>query len=211
MYSIREAQPYDVDRISQIHVSCWRECYPFMPIAVHRARGIDARRAQWQAQIAASDKNSWTLVLECDGVVVGFSHTCPNRDVDLPNPDYELHACYFETAHRGTDAGAMMLREMVDRIDQADGKSFLVWVFAKNPMRITYRAAGLQPMIRRDRMVAGYAIPEIGLGCLSVPAFLQKLDRYLAMRSRQTNDAFGSRPRFPDRFDRIGARIGKSR
>lgn len=164
MYVVRPAHCGDVEAIARIHVRCWKECYTFIPDYIHKARSLRFRKRQWARTIDEMWRSKQpVMVLEHKDQVVGFANVKKNDDPDIPGAEYELHAAYFEPEHRGTLAGPMMLSGLLRHLRDFGARNFAVWVFANNPMRITYRQAGLKRITTRNRQLLGTEIPEIGM------------------------------------------------
>ena len=105
---IRAAVVSDVDDIAEIHVTCWREVYSFMPQSVHELRGPRYRRDQWQRWFRERPEGEALFVLESGRRVVGFAVAKPNTDpaIDVPG---EFHACYIISDYRGGESGPLSM------------------------------------------------------------------------------------------------------
>lgn len=185
MYKIRKAFPQDVDDIAKIHVECWRECYPFLPEKLHQIRSVSVRSQQWCERLSGVEPEGVTRVLLDEGHVVGFGHAMPNGDPDLPDIDYELHACYFLPQYRRLSSGPQMMLEMIDASLSLGAKSFCVWAWRDNPIRLTYSSLGLQPRIRRDRNIEGYCAPEVGYVSKDIDLTRKKLNTMIISLKRR--------------------------
>ncbi|EBA18374.1 acetyltransferase, putative [Roseobacter sp. SK209-2-6] len=161
MYIIELAKPRDAHCIAKIHVSCWQECYSFLPRGLHEARNEAVRSNQWTSRLN-HQVESKTLVLRDAGIIAGFAHITKNGDKDMPGIAAELHACYLLPGYRGTLAGPQMMLEMLNCAKDEGWDSFSVWAWKRNPIRRTYEALGLKRKIMRDREICGYFVPEVG-------------------------------------------------
>ncbi|UWR40229.1 GNAT family N-acetyltransferase [Phaeobacter inhibens] len=175
MYSIRIARAVDAEEIARVHVQCWEECYPFLPAEIRQARNLDSRLSLWMRRLGCKDI-ARTWVLEDAGCIVGFAHLVPNTDPEIPAADAELHACYFLPEYRGTTAGPKMMSVMLRYALSNGWGTFCIWAWRDNPIRITYRALGLTPVVRRDRELCGYSAPEVGYYHADATAMIEKLD-----------------------------------
>ncbi|MBR9651892.1 GNAT family N-acetyltransferase [Thalassovita aquimarina] len=173
----------DVEAIASVHVACWAECYPFLPLGLHEKRGILERAEQWRRRIVDPGL-SCTYVLEDAGRIVGFSHVMDNRDTDIA-AQAELHACYFLPEYRRLPAGPQMMLRLLDHVDTIGWTSFCLWAWLQNPVRRTYGALGLHPEVRRDRVIEGYSAPEIGYVCNDIPAVRRRLERNVIQLERR--------------------------
>lgn len=209
MYKIRSAFIQDVDSIARIHVSCWGECYPYLPVGLHEMRGLEYRQRQWAAELSTSGA-SGTLVLLDGDVVVGFSHVKRNTDKDIPEADIELHACYFLPEYRRSFAGPQMLQRMVGTVISQNWSSCCLWAWSKNPVRRTYGALGFKPVVRRDRMIGEFSAPEVGYLCQDLPALNERLSKNLS-RLSQRDVQTRNQQYSTDRFRPIALRSGRGR
>lgn len=175
MYNIRKATKQDASTIAAIHHRCWKECYPYLPKELHALRGVDVRMRQWENTLGSSGKHG-TFVLEIDCRVLGFAHVKENADPAIPDAQAELHACYFDPCVRRSSAGPAMMRQMLRWAIENDMKSCSIWAWEKNPVRRTYGALGLEIICRRNRVIEGFAAPEVGYLCRDATALTKKLD-----------------------------------
>ncbi|SPJ27649.1 GNAT family N-acetyltransferase [Falsiruegeria mediterranea] len=207
MYNIRPAAIQDVDSIARIHVACWGECYPYLPLGLHEMRGLGYRQQQWGAELSTGGVGGTLVLLDGDRVV-GFSHVQPNNDRDIPEADIELHACYFLPEYRRSLAGPQMLQRMVGMVLSQGWLSCCLWAWSKNPVRRTYGALGFKPVVRRDRTIGDFCAPEVGYLCQDLPVLNERLSKSLNRLSRrdvQTRNQQYSK----DRFRPIALRSGK--
>jgi GNAT superfamily N-acetyltransferase len=204
MYNIRPASIRDVDEIARIHVSCWTECYPYLPCEMHRIRGVEYRRNQWETKLSnPGDHMTWVL---CDASgLAGFSHIQRNTDLDIPLGGVELHACYFLPRLRRSLAGPSMMQEMLRYARYEGHTGCSIWAWEANPLRRTYSALGFLPLARRMRTIGGTKAPEVGYYCGDLDRLEERLVRSiksLGQRDVQTRNLQYS----PDRFHPIALR-----
>jgi len=162
MIEMRSADLEDAPDIARIHVSCWRDVYPFMPEEVHAARGYDVRLEQWTDLLGTPDPNRQILVVEDDGTTIGFTMVKENEDPAIPEARGELHAAYFLPQYRGHAIGIHALNRMIHFLWSRDLWPVCLWAFRDNPVREKYEKAGWTPVVHRERDVAGVMIPEVG-------------------------------------------------
>lgn len=179
---LREARLADVEPIANLHVRLWRECYSFMPKAVHDARGVGVRRKQWaRALTDDAQRIEPAGCLVFGGEICGFWQVKENHDTDIPAyVSHELHSCYLLGQFRGTCAGPKCLQAMARAIVDRGGQSASVWVFRNNPIKHVYRSLGFRPHIERERVIAGCALPELGLIVDDVEKLEARMARYIS-------------------------------
>ncbi|UWQ29897.1 GNAT family N-acetyltransferase [Leisingera sp. M523] len=200
MYSIRFACADDAAGIAKVHVQCWEECYPFLPQGLRRARNLSVRVEQWKHRLA-QPAEGLTWVLEDEGRIVGFAHLAPNSDPEIPEAAADLHACYFLPEYRGSTAGPEMMAEMLRASLTLGWKTFCIWAWRENPIRITYRALGLLPVVRRSRELCGFSAPEVGYFHPDASAMIRKLENMAIQIERRGGETRSSR-RFASRHHR---------
>lgn len=209
MYNIRKATMQDVESISRVHVACWAECYPFLPAELHQKRSVAVRQTQWARRIELP-QGSVTLVLVVGGQVVGFGHAMPNSDPDLPDVDFELHACYFLPEHRRSAAGPEMMAALLAHAVDHSATSICVWVWRDNPLRVTYGLLGLKAVVRRRRTIEGHSAPEVGYVSRDIPSLVNRLG-CMAANVAQRACASGNQQFQPDRLRPLEIRSGTDR
>lgn len=106
MIEMRSANLEDASDIARIHVSCWRDVYPFMPEEVHTARGYEMRLKQWTELLSNPNPNTQILVVDDEGTTIGFTMVKENEDPAIPEARGELHAAYFLPEYRGMPSGS---------------------------------------------------------------------------------------------------------
>lgn len=183
---IREAYLSDIVCIAKIHVRCWREVYSFMPKEVLAERGFEYRLHQWLTWFETNPAGEAIYVLE-DGLrVVGFAVAKPNRDQQFDTPG-EFHACYILPNYRGGVSGPLAMMALAKFLKKSDLWPACVWAFKSNPYRRIYPALGCKPEVFRNRMIAGFALPEIGYRAPEFNTLMCRLDRmYASAVQRQT-------------------------
>lgn len=182
--SLRMATKDDVDAISKIHASCWREVYSFMPDDVLNSRTAEYRKKQWNNWLQSEADDQSLVVLLGDDEVVGFCCCKPNNDPDAPARG-EMHAMYVLPEWRGGPVGPMMFRQMAVFLTERDMTPMVLWAFKKNPVRRWYAQLGWQKFIERDRVIEGQGIPEVGYIHNDPEKLIGRLDRLLASSEKR--------------------------
>lgn len=165
MACLRFAKSKDIFDIAEIHTTVWREVYHFIPEEVHASRTFDHRVQQWRRIVANPVKGQALLVVEEHGKIGGFCFACPSLDKDTPKGAGEMHAAYILPDFRGGITGTLMMISMSVVLDQAGLSPMTLWAFQENRIHEWYAALGWKPFIKRDRVIEGVKIPEIGFFC----------------------------------------------
>lgn len=155
----RSATVEDVENISQVHVKCWSEIYKFMPRKILDNRSLDYRRRQWSNWFLSGD--GVLLAIEDRGSFIGFCHAGPSCDADI-SVHAELRAGYVLPGHRGGEVGLGIMDALGRWILSQGWSTAGIWAFAENPYRHWYSHLGWAICARRDRVINGVHIPEVG-------------------------------------------------
>lgn len=181
MYDIRRATLDDAQEIAKIHVECWEECYSYLPGRMVKQRNYRFRLDQWLKTLGREvNGRETTLVLTERGFVVGFAHAKVNVDPDMPQAKSEFHACYFRQEFRRTAAGPMMLAALIRWSLAEQLTPFCVWTWKQNPIRCTYRALGLTPLVHRERTIGESRAWEVGFIADDVERCALRVDRMIS-------------------------------
>lgn len=191
---ITRAKEEDIKKIVDIHVSCWKEVYKFIPENVHKVRTRKFRFNQWKKVLRIKKLETGLFVLKTDlNVVVGFCYCAPNIDKDLEAAS-ELHAAYILPEFRGGITGPLMMVTMVEFLLKQDLHPIGLWAFDQNKIQRWYRLIGFQRTVRRDRIIENVAIPESGFVC---PDPYRLLDRMYRKLNENASSSFQSPEYYP--------------
>ncbi|WP_366525122.1 GNAT family N-acetyltransferase [uncultured Roseibium sp.] len=157
-----------------------------MPDEVHKARSKDYRERQWSNWFEQRPAGEILIVLTDDETVVGFALSKPNNDSDIDAAG-EMHAGYILPDYRGGISGPALMKALAERMQSLGQWPACIWAFKENPHRRFYTALGWHPVVERDRVIAGAAIPEVGYTSPDYSDLSGRLDRMLASAvQRQT-------------------------
>lgn len=149
----------DIPQIVNVHVACWREVYGWMPDAVLKNRDADYRERQWKKWF--SNPDGILYVAQENNNLIGFCHAGDCVDSDL-QADGEMRAGYILPSYRGGTLGLLMMREMAEWMTGRGMVRGGIWAFQSNRYRYWYSHLGWEARVRRNRNIAGHAIPEVG-------------------------------------------------
>lgn len=178
---IYQATTQNVEIIARIHVSCWKEVYPYIPEKLHKARSLEYRIAQWHDVLQEEILGSRLFVVQPDvsNDIVGFCYCKPNDDTDIIAKS-ELHAAYVLPEFRGGKTGPVMMDKMVSYLSECELEPMCLWVFNNNPISRWYRMLGWKGVVKRDRIINGIRIPETGYVCHDIPQLKKRLKSLLS-------------------------------
>lgn len=143
--TVRPATVADADAVARVHVAAWLAAYPdLLPQPPGAAGSVERRRRQWRELLAQPGQE--TLLIELDGVVVGFANFGPARDDDLPPSVAEIYAIYLEPARWRRGLGSTVWRESCARLARRGFDEVAVWALHDNERALGfYRSRGLAP------------------------------------------------------------------
>jgi GNAT superfamily N-acetyltransferase len=140
----------DAEAIARIQVAGWRSAYAhILPIDFLAGLDADGRAKQWRTRIGPSmraDSPTFVAVDETNAVV-GFAHTGPCRDDDLPEGERgEVYTMYVDPPAWRRGIGSV-LTAAIDEFWAPTGVDELtLWVFEDNAgSRAFYEAVGWRP------------------------------------------------------------------
>lgn len=191
---IRAAILSDVESIADIHVTCWREVYDFMPAEVHQLRDRDYRLRQWETWFKTPPPGEAIFVLESGDRVVGFAVAKPNEDPAIDCRG-DFHACYILPEFRGGVSGPLSMMALALFLKDNGLWPACVWAFKHNKYKRIYPAIGCKVMVFRDRVIGGHALPEIGYLAPEYDTLMARLHRmYVSGARHQTGSPQMPRP-----------------
>ncbi len=178
---VEPASREDLPGIARIHVNCWREIYTFVPESVHKARNLTYRYEQWEEVLRQNRPNEVLWAVRLGGELVGFAHANDAGDPDVPQAKALFNAAYFKPDIRKQSVGVYVMDAMVNFAIERDLWPACLWAFEKNPGRARNEAAGWREVVRRNRVIEGVSIPEVGYLSPDTPAELYgRMNRRLA-------------------------------
>ena len=130
---VRDALPSDATSMAEINVAGWRTAYAgIVPDDVIARQRREPLVTYFTSDEAVAD-GMRTLVVELDGVVVGFAHMGPLR----PEPDEALDACelwgmYVDPAHQGHGHGRALMTATMDHFRSVGCPVAYLWVLRDN-------------------------------------------------------------------------------
>lgn len=147
MTRIRLARDDDAIAIARIQIASWRAAYrAIMPADFLAGLSETERADRWRTRLGASAapaSPTYVALGEAD-TVVGFAHTGPPRDEDLPSDGRgELYTLYVDPSAWRRGIGAALLAAIDDFWRPTAVRELLLWVFEDNtPARAFYERCG---------------------------------------------------------------------
>jgi ribosomal protein S18 acetylase RimI-like enzyme len=132
-FSVRPAEPGDVDAIAEVHVRGWRWGYRSL-LPDELLAGLDAgeRAARLRAVMTEPEPTVAVHLAEVGARVIGFVSSGPTRDLDPIEGTGEVYAIYLEEEAAGRGVGAALLRTAVHDLRARGFDRAMLWVLETN-------------------------------------------------------------------------------
>ncbi|MEM8830863.1 MAG: GNAT family N-acetyltransferase [Cyanobacteria bacterium P01_G01_bin.19] len=140
---IREAIKQDISAIAKVHVDTWRTTYK----GIFSDEFLDnmsyqKREQGWHRVFREALHNNFTYVAENDSrQIIGFANAGSERE---DNPVYkgELYAIYILENFQQLGIGKKLVGKVVEKFEEMQINSMLVWVLKDNPAYFFYEKLG---------------------------------------------------------------------
>lgn len=137
---VRKAESSDVEGITAVHDSSWRNAYEGLIPSQELARMIARRGPRWWNR--AIRRGTAILVLEVGGTIAGYATFGPNRARDLAQKG-EVYELYLLPEYQGVGLGTRLFLAARRELARLGFDSTVVWALADNdPACRFYRNAG---------------------------------------------------------------------
>ncbi len=173
---VRDATALDAEAIARVEVETWRASYEgILPARVLAAMSVTSAQGRWLRVIGLPRRGAVgiTLVVERDGVVIGFASGSV-RTGPTP-PMARLDMLYVTPEAQRLGAGRALLVGFATRATTAGAASMWLDVLAKNTAgRRFYRALGAIELARTWTFWGTKPIVEVSYGW-SLPAGIERM------------------------------------
>jgi ribosomal protein S18 acetylase RimI-like enzyme len=156
--AIRPAAVDDAPRIAALHIRAWQWAYRGqLPDAFldELSSALIRRERQW-VQWLSGPGESFTLVAERAGAIVGFVHAGPAREADLPPRTAEVYSIYLDQEAVGQGIGGRLMAGALASMTERGYESAVLWVLESNHRaRGFYEKAGWTGDGKRQPLALG--------------------------------------------------------
>lgn len=130
---VRAATSADVEAIARVHVESWRSAYRgLLPDDYLDGLSVERRTEVWRRLVADVGDDRGVLVLDDQGIVVGFSHYAQSRDDDADLRAGEVTSTYLLASHWRRSGGSQLLEAALGRLRDAGCHRAALWVLEGN-------------------------------------------------------------------------------
>lgn len=160
-FQVRPAQSNDVQNLTRVFKSAWRQTYSGIIPKQHLDYMIDARGPVWWRR--ALRCRDTVLAAEYDGKLMGYA-TCgaARHRGPLRGEIYEL---YLLADYQGLGFGEFLFEACRYQLDQQHRRGLIVWALADNASAGQfYMRRGGRPVAETFEMMAGERIDKVGYG-----------------------------------------------
>ena len=119
---IRDAVPFDAERVGEAHAEAWRLAYEGLFPADELAAAVDVRRRMWVGLVGDPALGGKLLVAEEARGVVGFIHFGPASENDEVG---ELYGFYVHPSSWGTGDAQALIDAAVSSLAQTFDRAIL--------------------------------------------------------------------------------------
>jgi ribosomal protein S18 acetylase RimI-like enzyme len=134
---IRPASRQDCRGIAAVHVSSWQDAYRgIVPQSFLDRLTVEKREQQWVELLERGD--SWVLVADASGDIVGFVSFGNSRDDNALPKVGELYAIYVAPSHWSTGVGRMLWEAALEQLRELAFTRVTVWVLSGNQKAIRF-------------------------------------------------------------------------
>ena len=129
---IRPAEEKDLPRIAKIHSDAWHHAYPnIVSPDILATVTPESRLNAWRQWFAVDSYNISVYVEQ--NQPVGFTLTCPARDIQRPPRNYgELTHLYIDPSRISTGIGHHLFCDAVAQIKSGNYAGMLLWTLEGN-------------------------------------------------------------------------------
>jgi GNAT superfamily N-acetyltransferase len=144
-FTIRHAGSADAAAIAQLHIASWQAAYRGMiSDAFLDSQDLAARVLQWRSSV--DDQNTFVLVAESAGALLGFCACGIARDSDARLNVWEIYNLHAAPERRGEGVGTRLFDAAVALGADNGAGELTLWVVEGNqPARKFYEHKGMAP------------------------------------------------------------------
>ncbi|MBW4507590.1 MAG: GNAT family N-acetyltransferase [Scytonematopsis contorta HA4267-MV1] len=163
---IREATHDDVPAIAKVHVDTWRSTYKgIVPDEYLASLSYERREKNWHQIFNNSLENGdFTYVAEeKSGQIIGFANGGLERTGDSVYKG-ELNAIYILQSSQRKGVGRKLFSTVIEKLNQIDIHSMLVWVLDDNFACRFYEALGGKRVYDKQLEIGGVMLTAVAYG-----------------------------------------------
>ncbi|GGC77492.1 acetyltransferase [Thalassobacillus devorans] len=159
---IRKATATDAEGVAKVQVDNWHSTYKnIVPDEYLSNMTYESREEKWKAIISRQP----VFVAENDGgKIIGFSNGGAERAGKYPAFEGELYAIYILKEHQRKGLGELLLKPIIQALENKCIYSMLVLVLEENDSRFFYEHLGAEKVDTVEVEIAGKKLNEVVYG-----------------------------------------------
>ena len=159
---IRKAVLTDAKGIAKVHVDSWKTTYAnIIPDKYLNNLNYEGREQLWKGNIPNSD----VFIAENEeGKIVGFSSGGKERSGKYPDYTGELYAIYILKEYQGNGFGKLLVKQIIEELQQKNFFSMIVLVLEDNSSRLFYETLGGKKIDTIEISISGKKLNELVYG-----------------------------------------------
>ncbi|MEK4069926.1 GNAT family N-acetyltransferase [Peribacillus sp. FSL R5-0717] len=159
---IRKAVLTDAKGIAKVHVDSWKTTYAnIIPDEYLNNLAYEGREQVWKGNIPNSD----VFVAENEeGKIVGFSSGGKERSGKYSDYTGELYAIYILKEYQGNGLGKLLVKPIIEELQQKKFFSMIVLVLEDNSSRLFYETLGGKKIDTIEVNISGKKLNELVYG-----------------------------------------------
>lgn len=160
-FLIRDAKREDAPAIAKVHVDTWRTTYKGVVPDEYLAQiSYERRLAMWQSILSRPNEKEHLLILEHEGVVIGFVSAGAMRDGEDPKAG-EVFAVYILESFQGQGQGRKLIEASLSRLKAAGFQTMTLWALEENEACGFYTHCGGEPVAEKWEEIGGKRLKEV--------------------------------------------------
>lgn len=172
---IRAARPDDVPAIAKVHVDSWRTTYKdILPKSYLNDLSYDARETMWSESFG-EENDSFLIVAEDQGKVVGFSAGGKARQDTPEAKGYggELYAVYTLDSYQRRGLGRRLVAAVAEGLIEREFDTMITWVIEDNAACRFYERLGGNLLGSKTVEIADMSLRAVAYGWADSSALLK--------------------------------------
>ena len=159
---IRRATIEDAAGIAKVHVDSWRTTYKgIVPNVFLENLSYDQKEQNWKQGIAM---NHVYIAEDEDKRIIGFSTGGKERTGKYDLYTGELYAIYLVEECQGKGIGRLLVKSVMDDLQNKKLNSMLIWALEENPACRFYESLGGKVIDTAEIEIAGKKLKEAAYG-----------------------------------------------
>lgn len=130
---VRPAESKDAEGIAMVHVKGWQSTYRGqIPDTYLDGMSIEQKTESWKKQLDSQKEDTYAIVAQVDGQIVGWSTGGVSRDEDVSKNWGELYAIYVLPNYQNLGVGSKLMSQALHMLKRFGYGKATLWVLDTN-------------------------------------------------------------------------------